>query len=111
MKRTKIITWAVVAGLVILLTAMATTVLNKRWWIKRVNQRWQYMRYRTEDGQWTYAGAFQGRDPETGEEMSLWDIIHIYRDGRPTWWRTRAEYEEGQAFGLEIRAGLQDDPA
>ena len=59
----------------------------------------------------SYAGAFQGRDPETGEEMSLWDIIHIYRDGRPTWWRTRAEYEEGQAFGLEIRAGLQDDPA
>lgn len=68
------------AGVGLLLVLAGFTVLNKGWWIRRVNRKWQIavLPNATGDDPWTVKG-------QDLTKLSLTNLWAIYRGGAPGW--------------------------
>lgn len=81
----------ITSGLIaVLLTVAGFTVLNKRWWKRMIDKRWQYQFVRDERG-W----AFRAWKPL--KEYSLGHLMTWYFKGDEGWFRTEAEYRAWSA--------------
>lgn len=78
MKRTTYI----LGGLAVLAVVAFYTVANRRWWFKRVNERWSYFTTKVDEKGETYITTVN-----LPENMSTLEVAQAYFRGREGWTR------------------------